>query len=254
MTAFCLRRCLLRMARGAWLGRNKEPGLLGGWNLCSVWSFMFHCHVVSLSSSGAYRIYDHLFLGSEKLTSGFLWLSPLSEKLTSRFLVAQSLGFGGMPPHVTLTDWESPQVRKGKNLENGEEVVTYQVPLPWAAKYGVISILRKFEAEFGCRLTVRGRSGEAKKKIKLGTENKIYFLHLKLVDGLGDNRSAETRRSCLSEAELHLDAFVRLVVRSPRDNVYMFPPEGQNEQPAPGASPARTFVVVEKVGPTCRFQ
>jgi len=141
-----------------------------------------------------------------------------------------------------------------KNLENGEEVVTYQVPLPWAAKYGVISILRKFEAEFGCRLTVRGRSGEAKKKIKLGTENKIYFLHLKLVDGLGDNRSAETRRSCLSEAELHLDAFVRLVVRSPRDNVYMFPPEGQNEQPAPGASPARTFVVVEKVGPTCRFQ
>ena len=183
MTAFCLRRCLLRMARGAWLGRNKEPGLLGGWNLCSVWSFMFHCHVVSLSSSVPIEFMTRCFWAQKKSTSGFLWLSPLSEKLTSGFLVAQSPGFGGMPPHVTLTDWESPQVRKGKNLENGEEVVTYQVPLPWAAKSGVIGILRKFEAEFGCRLTVRGRSGDAKKRIKLGTENKIYFLHLKLVDG-----------------------------------------------------------------------
>ena len=89
---------------------------------------------------------------------------------------------------------------------------------------------------------MRGRKEDGDKKLKLGAEEKIHTITLKLVDEGREKQTAEERCQGLLEAELHVDAFLRLMLTSPKDQVYMFPAEGEveGEQPTPATCPART--------------
>ena len=85
----------------------------------------------------------------------------------------------------------------------------YELPLGKQAKTAIIDVLRKFENEFGCKLSVRGGRDDSHKKARLQADEKIQTITLKLVEKDREKPSAEERLHCLEEAELHVDAFAR---------------------------------------------
>lgn len=137
--------------------------------------------------------------------------------------------------HVPLMAWETPNAKKGKNLSYQEEVIVYQMPLPKVAKTSIIDTLDQCRIEFGCQLSVRGRKRDDRKKVELeertGNEvDKVHSIILKLLPNV--QQSADERRCMFDKAERYVDAFLRQVVRSPDDSIYMFPPEDEDAGPS----------------------
>ena len=85
----------------------------------------------------------------------------------------------------------------------------YELPLGKQAKTAIIDVWRKFENEFGCKLSVRGRRDDSHKKARLQADEKIQTIKVKLVEKDREKQSAEERLRCLEEAEVHVDAFAR---------------------------------------------
>ena len=133
-----------------------------------------------------------------------------------------------MSTHVLLTHWETADTKKGKNLEYQKETIVYEMPLAKMFKTRAIDVLNQCQTDFGCKLSVRGRKEDGKKKAKLeaqkGTEvDKVHHITLRLLEN--PQQSQEERLRSLCEAERFVDAFLRNMLRSPDDQVYMFPPE-----------------------------
>ena len=131
-----------------------------------------------------------------------------------------------MPPHVVLTHWhwETSETKKGKQ----SETIVYEVPLPKVFKTRVIDVWNQFEKDLACKLTVRGRKEDGYKRVRLEEKTgapveKIHHVIVKLLEN--ERQSREERLLALSEAEKHVDAFLRNMLRSPADQVSMFPPE-----------------------------
>ena len=133
-----------------------------------------------------------------------------------------------MPPHTVLSHWETADTKKGKNLEYQLETIVYEVPLPKVFKTRVINVLSQFQTDFGCKLTVRGRKEDQQKRAKLEAQkgaavDKIHHVTVRLLEN--KQQSQEERLRTLSDAEKYVDAFLRNMLRSLEDQVYMFPPE-----------------------------
>ena len=149
--------------------------------------------------------------------------SALAQSVASACVAAMSSS------NLTFEPWESTEKpvrsQKARLLEHQNEVVVYSLPLPKIAKTNIIDVLRQFQADFGCKLSLRGRKEDEAKRLKLqeagGAEvEKLHQVTLKLV---GNQKSQEQRLVALSQAETYVDAFLRNVLKSPGDCIYMFP-------------------------------
>ena len=137
-----------------------------------------------------------------------------------------------MPAHVPLTDWETTNTKKGRNLTYQHEAIVYQVPLAKAFKTAIIDVLSQCRTEFGCQLGARGRKEDEIKRVEIeaqqGTEvEKIHTITLKLLEKL--QQPAEERLLALGKAERYVDAFLRHMIRCPDEQIYMFPAQGEGE-------------------------
>ena len=56
-----------------------------------------------------------------------------------------------------MTQWETEGAKKDTTFNFQATSSVYEAPLPKACKTSFIDILRQFETDFGCELTVRGR-------------------------------------------------------------------------------------------------
>lgn len=147
-----------------------------------------------------------------------------------------------MSTHVPLTHWENVGCKKGKNLKYQHETIVYEIPLSKACKTRIIDVLNQFQDEFGCKLTVRGRNHDAPRRACLETTfgrevDKIHHITLRLLENT--QQCHEERLHALCRAENCVDNFVKSMLASPDDHVYIFPSE-TSDQPVPWVDGVQT--------------
>ena len=138
-----------------------------------------------------------------------------------------------MPPHVRLTHWESADSQKGQNLTYQQETIVWHLPVPKEFKSQIIDVLNQFQTDFGCKLSLRGRKDMEQKRAKMaqGSGADVPKLH-QIILHLLENRqqSHSDRLEALRRAEAFVDAFLKNMVKSPKDLVYMFPANSESKR------------------------
>ena len=138
-----------------------------------------------------------------------------------------------MPPHVQVTHWESADSQKGQNLTYQQETIVWHLPVPKEFKSQIIDVLNQFQTDFGCKLTLRGRKEMEQKRAKMAEDSgadvpKLHQIILHLLENR--QQSQGDRLEALRRAEAFVDAFLKNMVKSPKDLVYMFPADSESKR------------------------
>lgn len=111
-------------------------------------------------------------------------------------------------------------------MEQGKEVIEYHVPLPPALKFRIVGVLRKFRTDYGCRITVRDREIDERKRARASAlqNREVPKLHKILLTVDEHIQRREDRIDALKRAEQRVDAFIiAMVQNSDQDKLYMLP-------------------------------
>ena len=115
---------------------------------------------------------------------------------------------------VHCADWLYG-VQKGRAEQPGQECVQYLLPLDKAGKYNVVGVIRRLHGDFQCKLSVRGRPAEGRRRsdsFRAAEEAGTRALKVSLQPL--DTVKERCRREVLAAGEGEVDALVRALMQT----------------------------------------